>query len=73
MRATLARACKRQSEVCQRTQRENRREKDTLDGAGQEIAKLDGNGATIKYEYDKLGRLTKKDYPTGTDTTFAYL
>ncbi len=29
-------------------------------------------GQEIKYVYDSTGRLTKIDYPTGTDTTFSY-
>jgi RHS repeat-associated protein len=42
------------------------------DPAGNLIAKTDAKGVTTSYVYDALNRLTKIDFPTDTDTIYAY-
>ena len=42
------------------------------DPAGNLVRRLDANGQTLRYTYDKLNRLTRVQYPKGIDDTFTY-
>ena len=44
----------------------------TYDPTGNVIKHLDANGNTSRYSYDILDRLTRVQYPKGTDDTFTY-
>lgn len=44
----------------------------TFDAEGKPLSKTDARGKTTTYSYDKLSRLIKVHYPTGTDTTLEY-
>ncbi len=44
----------------------------TYDAVGNVVSHTDANGQTIHYEYDARNRLTKKDFPAGTDVAFTY-
>jgi RHS repeat-associated protein len=44
----------------------------TYDAVGNVASTTDANGQTVRFEYDARDRLTKKDFPTGTDVTFTY-
>jgi RHS repeat-associated protein len=44
----------------------------TFDAAGNLKTRVDARNKTVTYTYDNLNRLTKIDYPTGTDTLLEY-
>ena len=43
-----------------------------FDASSNTVNQTDARGKLIKFEYDLLNRLTKKDYPSDTDITFTY-
>lgn len=44
----------------------------TFDANRNQLTKTDARGKTTSYSFDNLDRLTKLDYPTGTDTILEY-
>ena len=44
----------------------------TYDPAGNVIKRLDANGQTLRYTYDKINQLMGVQYPKGVDDTFTY-
>ena len=44
----------------------------TYDPAGNVTERLDANGQTLRYTYDRRNRLTRVQYPKGVDGTFTY-
>ena len=44
----------------------------TYDPAGNVVQRLDANGSTIRYTYDKINQLTRVQYPKGDDDVFTY-
>ena len=44
----------------------------SYDAAANQVSQTDSRGVTIRFEYDALNRLTRKDYPAGRDTTYVY-
>ena len=44
----------------------------TYDPAGNVIQRLDANGQTLRYTYDRINQLTRVRYPKGVDDVFTY-
>ena len=44
----------------------------SYDAAANQVSQTDSRGVAIRFEYDALNRLTRKDYPAGRDTTYVY-
>jgi len=43
-----------------------------FDASGNLVNQTDARGKLIKFEYDLLNRLTKKDFPSDTDVVMTY-